>query len=394
MYPPTKFPLPKPSFPFPVPPITEDPDAGTQWCVQFNEAYLPAIIGALTQLTLQSTWDTATDDDNLLAQNRAMTLISLFQVGSDCMSGIQFRPCSSPECGLEYSLDGGDTWTCIDLAECISNIWDEKLAGAFDDGVLSKGTPQAGPQSPPEPQTCRTYHVRLNGRDRWHCPSPLQGGDTLHVSNISGGWWDGDTIRGLWSCGDGKIYALGNCIADYPYQSGDPLHEGNHMQVVGNIGALWFNPILYTYAIPDGTPQTDCFLQANDGALTDNQGEIEFDAEVCTANVFDTRDIVVAPSGYGTRIDHPQVMTWRYSGHVYSPGLSYLRVADSLNRTFTIQSLNEHVPCGPVHCDCTMPDNSIQSFGYIPLNFLIKAIYINFNCESTLFGMTFADHVV
>jgi hypothetical protein len=289
MYPPTVFPQPISSFPEPIPVPTADPDIGTQWCVEFNQDYLPAVLGALLPLTFQATWDAATPDDNLLAQNRAMSLIYLFQKGN-CMSGVMLAQCDPPECGIKFSTDGGATWTCADLSGCIADIVGIGITNAIDDGLLQKAGGQPSPAEPPAQSQCKTYHVLLNANDKWHCPSPVKNGDTVRVFNANGGWNDGDVY---WFCPDGSSYLLGSCQGTPgQHHDGDPLNPGAfHMAVVGEtlVDATWFDPMtLYTFA--GLSADQDFILQANDGTLTDDCGQIEFDVEICTGgwtHVFD-----------------------------------------------------------------------------------------------------------
>lgn len=60
-------------------PPTFDPDASPTKTISINCQWLPYIRGALLQLVLQATWDAATPADLLLVQERAMTLIAMFE---------------------------------------------------------------------------------------------------------------------------------------------------------------------------------------------------------------------------------------------------------------------------------------------------------------------------
>lgn len=71
---------PTSSFNEPVIPPDSDPTDGEQVTVCFSLAWLPFVLGALSQLQLQTTWKTDTPDDTLLAQNRATDLIDQFNV--------------------------------------------------------------------------------------------------------------------------------------------------------------------------------------------------------------------------------------------------------------------------------------------------------------------------
>lgn len=69
---------PTSSFNAPVVPPDSDPTDGEQVTVCFSLAWLPFVLGAMSQLQLQSTWKTDNADDTLLAQNRATDLIDQF----------------------------------------------------------------------------------------------------------------------------------------------------------------------------------------------------------------------------------------------------------------------------------------------------------------------------
>lgn len=92
------------SFQWPTDVPTSDPDVGTLITVCFNEDYLPLIIGGILQLEQQSTWDTTTDADTLLAQERINNLIWLFQKGCEELevgSIILWPAATIPSCYLE-----------------------------------------------------------------------------------------------------------------------------------------------------------------------------------------------------------------------------------------------------------------------------------------------------
>lgn len=67
-----------PSFPRPLPLPVADPDASPARLISVNCGWLPYIRGALMQLTQQYTWPQDDPAAVLLAQQRAMTLIALF----------------------------------------------------------------------------------------------------------------------------------------------------------------------------------------------------------------------------------------------------------------------------------------------------------------------------
>jgi microcystin-dependent protein len=70
------------SFRVPVVPPSTDPDLEPLVGVCFNEDWLPFVIGALKQLSLQTTWDTGAGPTLELTQDRVANLI--FQFGEGC----------------------------------------------------------------------------------------------------------------------------------------------------------------------------------------------------------------------------------------------------------------------------------------------------------------------
>jgi hypothetical protein len=97
------------SFQVPVVAPDVDPDEGQLMTVCFNPAWLPFVLGALQQLTLQATWS-GDDAAVLLAQSRAQTLLAM--VGSPdggcsdvvCFSGLRYDADTDT---VQQTFDGG-----------------------------------------------------------------------------------------------------------------------------------------------------------------------------------------------------------------------------------------------------------------------------------------------
>jgi hypothetical protein len=297
MYPDSPFALPVGSFRAPVPLPDVDPDSGTLVSVCFNPAWLPYIIGSLKQLLLQTTWDTNDPDDLALVQQRATNLIGLFQEGL-CNAMFDIRIDPENACMLQKTTDGGANWVNIgSMYTCAYATAGEAIRDAIDNGIIG-GSPQSSPESGPPVGECHTFKVTLSARDRWLCPFPVSSGYTVHVTAPSGGWWDGDTVTGRWYCPNGKQYLLGACGSDIGYLAGDPLQAGNHMQVVGNVGSDWGDPMASIWTVPTGHTQEALYLQANDDPLSDNQGTVTFEVEVCANGWCYTFDFTASDGGF------------------------------------------------------------------------------------------------
>jgi hypothetical protein len=103
---------PQASFKFPVQPPDVEPDDGDSAVVCFSRAWLPYVMGALQQLTLQATWK---DDvvDMQLTLDRAQQLLAM--VGSDMpacpdilvVKGLRYNPDDNL---IEQTFDEGATW--------------------------------------------------------------------------------------------------------------------------------------------------------------------------------------------------------------------------------------------------------------------------------------------
>lgn len=111
-----EYPHPIGSFIAPVTPPSSPPDGGVCVCVSFSLDWLPYVLGALTQLTLQSTWKVDTADEFRLIQQQATTLITMLATqGYNPMScccnpnGTMTRYNAAGV--LQVSYDGGATWS-------------------------------------------------------------------------------------------------------------------------------------------------------------------------------------------------------------------------------------------------------------------------------------------
>ena len=99
---------PLPSFPVPVVPPSDDPDAGDQVGVCFSAAWLPYILAALQQLAQWQSWQ-GDEAARLTAVQRGVLLIDMFAQAGECImqgiTDIRFNGCR-----LEYSRDAGENW--------------------------------------------------------------------------------------------------------------------------------------------------------------------------------------------------------------------------------------------------------------------------------------------
>jgi hypothetical protein len=107
------------SFPLPVVAPDVDSDEPPLITVCFNAAWLPFIMGALQQLTLQATWQ-GDADAVLLAQSRAQLLLANFAsttggcIEGVCFDGIVYDPDTDT---VKQTFDGGSTYVDAPYAD-------------------------------------------------------------------------------------------------------------------------------------------------------------------------------------------------------------------------------------------------------------------------------------
>lgn len=110
MWPERFLPTPVGSFVESVVPPTTDPSDEPLVCVSFNASWLPYVLGALSQLMNPASWETP--DDNALQTTLSAATELLFMVGQggNCVT---YELRFTAACGLEFSTDGGTTWTGV-----------------------------------------------------------------------------------------------------------------------------------------------------------------------------------------------------------------------------------------------------------------------------------------
>lgn len=100
---------PQPSFLWPVAAPAAQPADSPTVCVPINVAWLPYVIGALSQLIQPMTWDGVGTSQGEMT-GRATDLIDIFVSAGPCM---QFAIRFSDGCTFQQSTDGGATWTTV-----------------------------------------------------------------------------------------------------------------------------------------------------------------------------------------------------------------------------------------------------------------------------------------
>jgi hypothetical protein len=268
------FNVPRGSFPTPQKPVGVGPLVGPLVQVQFNYKWCSLIVGSLSQLLLNTTWDVSSQAELTAIQEDVFDLMSAFcfepisafstpSAGAGGGDDFMLRQNPLNPCELQTSVDGVTWCTWADLSKCLG------------------APPQPGPGSPqPLPGGgCQTYHAVLPASGKWLAPTFVNSGDTVHVTNVQG-VWNGGTIN--WYCPDGTPFVGFLCIGVGGVISGDPDPTVNHMALIAGLsGGLFFPVMGGSVTIPGGVVAQTIEFQANDSILTDNAGQIEFDVAIC-----------------------------------------------------------------------------------------------------------------
>lgn len=217
-------------------------------------------------------------------------------------------------CGIQWSLDNGGSWNTVDLSYCISTLARDQILQAIQDGIIA--TPQQqGPTNSPGPGSCETFNVSLSANSAWVCPTPVNEGDTIDITDMVGSWNDGSGLGALgpWFCPDGGSYGLGVCGGGGDTSETDPLPTANHMSLVGHVGEEWFSAASQ-YAVPTGVENGQVILQANDATIADNLGAITCKVEICRAGTLEWyHEFDLAVTGAG----------WELLRGIYTAGVGY-----------------------------------------------------------------------
>lgn len=305
-------------------PVEVSPSGSVCYVVNVPDdpAYIAAFKGAIYDLAWSKVWER---DALHTAADVARVWSGVFDSLSECppLPSIRLKPTNF--CMLQLSVDGGATWSDVaDLSACA----EAAVVAGIDDAILGGRIAPGGqlPPSPsPDPGGCTSYDIQLDGAQLWLCPVTVSDGDSVQIENSRGGWTDQNIIGSGWSCPEGTLYALGMCGAANGTSGTDPIPTISHMRLIAGYGATpsYVDAFDTTITIPGGTGDTDFWLQANDGVLSDNAGSISAKVTVCKAGWTSDFDFSLGDGGFvpvvGTGVDIAlySVGAWRKIGRAH-----------------------------------------------------------------------------
>jgi hypothetical protein len=193
----------------------------------------------------------------------------------------------SQPCDVERQLTGGVLEDCAMRLRispdnsCIIQCFDECAQTWGDWFDVSQCAPgavsQPGPGGTPDVGSEHCYDTVITGNSQWISPIPIQDGDTVTISGVGGGWFDGAG----WYCPNGQSYVLGGCSGAGGLNGGDPAPTLNHASLIASTdgGSSWQSGYNTSPTILAGQTATNLLLQMNDASLGDNGGSIHL--KVC-----------------------------------------------------------------------------------------------------------------
>lgn len=245
-----------------------------QVMVPKDRQHVAAFLGAIYGLSKPYEWQNDT----------AHTALAVGRVWKQIFDNLHSGDCTEntiviEELGYEMSVCEQIRFNNGKLQGLCCGEWTD-IPGQGDTTQGGSGQPGDGAIQPAPGET-ECYSGRLLGTGKWYLPTNVSTGDTIEITDPSGSWHDG--AFSVWRCPDGNIFFAGGCIASTATDGGDPLPSQPHMSLIADIGGTFY-PVLTggVFTVPGGVSNSPVTLQANDGTLTDNAGEIAFNA--CVKN--------------------------------------------------------------------------------------------------------------
>lgn len=224
---------------------------------------LEAFEGSVQLLSRWVYWQASDDHAAIVAANVFKRLYEQLRAGrcNDSPGGeiedeMKLRIDPDNDCIVQVWNDCDQDWcTFLDVSACVP-------------GAAGQGNPGGTPGL----NTTSCYDILIQGNSQWISPIPVQDGDTIVISSVGGGWFDG----AAWFCPNGLSYALGLCTGSPVFSGSDPNPAIAHARLIGTLdgGSSWNDAYNLSYPVPPGQTATNFILQMNDPSLSDNGGSI------------------------------------------------------------------------------------------------------------------------
>jgi len=262
--------------------------------------HIGAFYGAMFLLSKPYAW---ADDPDHKALEVAAVWKEIFDNLERCMPEDWRIRLNPDDCTIiqQFDEDLGIFIDVIDLACAVDTIFGEEFPPTNPPGRGQPGEQPGG--GDPDPGTCFDLDLTIHANQRTLIPLPIAEGWTISFSNVRGAWNDGYApFVGEWYCWQGFQFILGTCQSAYhrPAEMTDPLSTAYHMQLIFQIPGSTYVAVDPTtaYTVPSMTPDGSYWIQANDGPLDDNSGDISLHVQACSPGSSHTYDFKVSDGGF------------------------------------------------------------------------------------------------
>lgn len=286
------------SFQLPVPPPVPSGGLCDQLTVDFPSEWLPYILGALTQLTLQSTWQ---GDDAAIAdaQSRAWAII-----GTIGRASCVVEPPSDGEEVEEMSNIRIDC-DCRVFVKCCDGS-EVELLTSKNPGRVQPASPSAGNPTPTGGGGKSSVCGVMQANGTYTLPWPVNTGDVLTFSELFGSTHD--DRYSFYYCPDGYLYVAGTCFGTIARGGTEPMPSVLYASIVADIGGTFMNVLNLDllgnpqpFTIPSGVTNAQVVLQLNTDSLPNMSGDVSFCVQLTNNQPISwshTFDLTVAPGGW------------------------------------------------------------------------------------------------
>ncbi len=288
---------PRSSFQRPVPLVFVSPDDTPDHTVCFNRAWLPYVLGSLSQLMLQSTWNT--DDPEVLANqiSRANILRSLFIDGCTPEEQVAIEEMEYLMAVCEQLRFQNGKLQGLCCGEWV-DIGGQPAQGFAPAGIGTGTTPPAAGGG------CADYIATMVGNGYFYAPFLVNTGDTILVSNIKGATYN--PANGAWYLLNGHQFFAGLDVGSPITAGGNPVPAQPSGKLVAKIGATFYDVYNGTFTVPGGIANQPIQFQVNYASIASSAGDVSFTVTLCNNSVATwshTDDFTLSGWGYSTFTD-------------------------------------------------------------------------------------------
>lgn len=242
--------------------------------IPFDRGYWEAFRGAMYGLSKPYAWANDSAHTALIVGARMLQVFDEMEI-VDCNA----FPCKT------ISGDDFDMSSLCELLRFVDGVWQALCCGEWvtldgqQGGTIPGPVVQPDGTGRPSAGQSKCYNVVMQANQTWQLPFPVQPGDVVTVSNVSGTWNDGTAT---WYKGDGTTALFGVSTGGGQHNEvGDPDSTDYHMQLIAFTPSEFF-PMTTTPFTIAGTGSQQLSVKANDGTPGDNMGSLSF--QICVQN--------------------------------------------------------------------------------------------------------------